>query len=249
MSKFFEVQRFILGKEYDDIGESSITGFSKVGQKESGCSADILKFANSRLESSYWEKFYKSRDVSRLNKHSDFANFFLNTIKASYHNKQLLQELGCGNGRDTYYFIENGINVIAVDAYASDKGNGFIKGDAIENVVPADYYYMRFFTHAVPEAYLDELLLKISCNANKNALIFIETRSTKDVTGDQKSIVEFTSAIGDKHARYLYSKEYFSCKLQSNFDVILIEESKGLAVFGNEDPWIIRTVVKPIAVS
>lgn len=58
----------------------------------------------------YWNKFYESRpDIEQP------SLFARSVIKMVQKGKSIL-ELGCGNGRDSFYFAKNGLNVTAIDA-------------------------------------------------------------------------------------------------------------------------------------
>jgi ubiquinone/menaquinone biosynthesis C-methylase UbiE len=56
----------------------------------------------------YWDNFYKKFN---LTKPSLFARFALKKLKK---NSSLL-EVGCGNGRDTFFFLKNKIRCTAYD--------------------------------------------------------------------------------------------------------------------------------------
>ena len=63
----------------------------------------------SNLEN-YWNKYY-SKKISF--KHSSFAKFIFKFIK----NKKFktLIDIGCGNGRDSFFFASKGYKVTSVD--------------------------------------------------------------------------------------------------------------------------------------
>ena len=63
----------------------------------------------------YWDNYYAGRDVKTvfMSEPSLFASSMLD--KYMKEGKELI-ELGCGNGRDSLYFAEKGLNVIGIDA-------------------------------------------------------------------------------------------------------------------------------------
>src|SRR5437870_4336134 len=59
----------------------------------------------------YWDKFYKAGNNTFAP--SSFAEF---VIKSGYLKAgDSLLDVGCGNGRDTFYFLSNGINALGID--------------------------------------------------------------------------------------------------------------------------------------
>jgi tellurite methyltransferase len=63
------------------------------------------------MDKKYWSDYY-SKDRQKKQP-SLFAQHILEHHIG--HKKTALIELGCGNGRDSIYFGEKGINVVAVD--------------------------------------------------------------------------------------------------------------------------------------
>ena len=57
----------------------------------------------------YWDNFYQKK--IRISKPSSFAKFIVKKLKK---NKTLL-DIGCGNGRDTFYFNKKGLNVVGLE--------------------------------------------------------------------------------------------------------------------------------------
>jgi hypothetical protein len=80
-----------------------------------------------------------------------------------------------------------------------------------------DLFYLRFVVHALKEEEFDSLINNI-LKLKKKVLIFIETRSSRDITNEEKSETFFKSSIGDKHFRLLYSKKYLDDKLSKYFN-------------------------------
>ena len=57
----------------------------------------------------YWNKFYKKKSITA---ESTFAKF---TYKKIINKKSTLLDIGCGNGRDSYYFNRKGLKVTGID--------------------------------------------------------------------------------------------------------------------------------------
>ncbi|RFC55025.1 class I SAM-dependent methyltransferase [Brumimicrobium aurantiacum] len=203
---------------------------------------DLMNFENK----SYWDEFYKSN--KDLNKESAFARFVYEDLEKRDLNLDAINmvDLGCGNLRDTKYFHSKGINIEGVDLSSNQNDSSiktYNKSVLDVDLKPYNVFYARFFIHSIKEEIFDELLEKIK-GESENYIFYIETRSTKNITNDKKSITFFKSAIGDKHYRYLYSKEYFESKLAPQFNIDYMIEDNGVAIYKEEDPYCLRVILK-----
>ncbi|MDA8873325.1 methyltransferase domain-containing protein [Alphaproteobacteria bacterium] len=195
----------------------------------------------------YWENFYKkNHDVPQTP--SDFAVFTHRKIHDLTRgaNTNKLLDLGCGNGRDSFYFARNGFEVTAIDQNIDISSHGvvFIKGDLTNILFPtADFIYCRFVVHALAEEGLDKVLSSLS-DSMSNQLLFIETRGCEGITDKPKLETFFESGIGAAHFRMLYSFEYLSKKLSKYFDIVESFSDRGFAIFDGEDPVCHRYILK-----
>jgi tellurite methyltransferase len=186
------------------------------------------------MNKQYWKNFYNKNP--ELSKNSSFSEFVLKYLSPQDN----LLDLGCGNGKDTYFFLKNGIKAIGIDNNEALSGENFIVGDVLSSLQKCENYYLRFFAHAVEEEYLDSLIEKIHNISETGSRIFIETRSTKGVTTDDRLLLNFKSGIGEEHHRMLYSCSYLEAKMKEKFKVFYLEESYGLSPFAGKDPCLIR---------
>lgn len=196
------------------------------------------------INKKYWDNFYKSNIAPE--KESDFAKFTLNFLNSNDLSKFNLLDIACGNGRDTFFFSRMGIRSTGIDLSIKPKSKNpkFIKGDITEfNYNDYNILYLRFIVHSMTEKDLDKLIESIS-NSEGEKMIFIETRSSKGITNEDKSETFFKSSIGDIHFRMLYSKEYLSNKLSCKFKIIKEVESRGFSIYGSDDPYCIRYILK-----
>lgn len=192
------------------------------------------------MNKDYWDNFYSTNKI--INKESSFANYVLQYI-ISNNIKGKLIDVACGNGRDTKYFNINNIDVVGIDQsiQLDDTSFEFIKGDLFKhNYSNYNIIYLRFVIHTLNESEFDNLLDIL--NKLKDVYIFIETRSTKDITDEDKSETFFKSSIGDEHFRMLYSKEYLDDKLSSDLTILESSEDK-YSKYGTDDPFCIRYVL------
>lgn len=170
------------------------------------------------MNKEFWEEVYKEHKVTNLP--SSFAKFCLEQIRGPF------VELGCGNGRDLYYFLEKGLHGHGVDASHEDYliMKQDVKQYIKENESP-DNVYTRFFWHAI-EPELQEEILKWT-----KKRLFIEARTTKD---KPKNIV-------GKHDRHLVDTKKLKKQLQEHgFSIVNFEEGTGFSPFEGEDPHLVR---------
>jgi len=195
---------------------------------------------------SYWQNFYKKYSVAKTP--TDFAKFTLKSIP-KYIKKPLneisLMDIACGNARDTVFFRNAGIKASGIDLFSNSVDVPYVmKKNATELKEKNDVYYLRFFLHAIKEEEAERVLENLSKIMGKNSLIFIETRSSKGFSQEQKIETHFASPIGEKHYRMLYSGEYLKEKYGKKFNILFSEERQGLAVFKDEDPFVVRLIMK-----
>ena len=107
----------------------------------------------------YWNSYYKN-ELKNF-KNSDFSKFVLKKLKQ----KTSLIDIGCGNGRDSFFFSKNKIDTIGLDSSKKiiNINNFYLKEKKINHLKfllldinsnkafskKFDYIYVRFFVHAV----------------------------------------------------------------------------------------------------
>lgn len=193
----------------------------------------------------YWLNFYNSVDTSQLEKESGFARFVHETLRQRNEETKGIRvvDFGCGNCRDSIFFLREGYDVSSVDSGCdySDVVPKFHKMAIDEyDITAADVLYLRFVVHALPSDYFIELLDKWSLYKGK--IVCIETRSSKFITDEHSSETYFRSPIGESHFRQLYSLEHLSKLLSRKMKILHASESRGYAKFGSEDPSCLRFV-------
>jgi len=208
----------------------------------------------------YWDGYYRG-DSSKL-MHSSFAEYCLPLIKK----KSTLLELGCGNGRDSFYFAKNNLSVVATDiSKIALKNNLKRLPKELKNrlkFVNADFtnlkihrfnesfssVYSRFTFHAILKEKVEivlKLCYKILCN---DGLIFIETRSINDPlfnSGIGEKIANNTFIYEKGHLRQFIEKKDLVYKLTNvGFKIVEVTESNNLSVVGTDNPVLIRIIAK-----
>lgn len=202
-------------------------------------------------DTEYWNKYYEDKKAPE--DASLFAEWVINDMKAG---KNLL-ELGCGNGRDSLFFYQNGMNVTAVDA--SEKSINqlrekhrednicFICDDFVCSssifVGQYDYVYSRFSLHAINEEQETEVINNIYNVLKSDGMFFIEVRSVHDELYGKGKKVGKDSFYYEGHFRRFLRIERLEKKLKkSGFSIIYSEEKEGFAPYNGSNPPIIRVV-------
>lgn len=201
----------------------------------------------------YWNDFYIENTIQM--EPTDFSKYCISFIKRYYNgigNLKLIDQ-GCGNGRDSLYFANNGIKVLGIDKCKKiiednnerfcDINLNFAVDDFVTTKDEGDIYYSRFTVHSINENDLNIFLKNTSDKMKNGDIFFIETRSILGFPCENNDKLEtyYRGTIGGKHYRILYSLEYLKQKLISfGFKILNEREDKGLAKFRGEDPYIIR---------
>jgi hypothetical protein len=79
---------------------------------------------------------------------------------------------------------------------------------------------------------------------DEESIFVFETRSTKNITSLEKKETYFKYSMGEKHFRMLYSLDYLKSKLEKYFEFVYLIEDNNLAIHKDENPYVIRGIVK-----
>ena len=210
------------------------------------------------LISKYWNVYYKKKKINL--KRSNFANFVNNKFLSK--SKKNFLEIGCGDGRDSFYFAKNFFKVYAFDISkevieSNIKNNKtrkyninffpFSISQAYNKKFPLkfDYIYLRFVLHAINEKNENILFKFFKKNLKKNGLIFFEFRTTKDplyFIGKKLSKYE---RYTDHYRRFIDLK-IFKRKIQNSklFKITYIQEKSGLSKLKNDNPTLCRLIIQ-----
>lgn len=208
-------------------------------------------------EASYWNNFYQDRDIQQ-------GSSFFECVTKGHELPSVVLDFGCGDGRDSFAFASefNDKDVVGLDrsATAVDQANAGshldnlvfttcdvsdenqvreiikkVRGDSEKNVC----FYMRFFLHSIPKDAQKSLLNTISECAQSGDVFAAEFRTKKDA--DQ------AKTHGTSHYRRYQNAEKFAHKIREKYgwkNILHEVESQGLAVYGDEDPYLYRVIAK-----
>ncbi len=154
-----------------------------------------------------------------MNKESSFAQFLDNFTKTNNIKYKSFIDLGCGNGRDLTYFMNNNteINYTALDfstkAYNNllnkfnDNKKIKIYNQSVLDILPTnndksfDLYYCRFLLHSLKIEQIEQFFKNLYNSMHDESILCIETRSIKSIDSDNSdySIYDYNSGIGETH--------------------------------------------------
>ena len=201
----------------------------------------------------YWNQFYKKNSI---NHESSFARFTLKKIKT---NNSKVLDIGCGNGRDSYFFNKKGFKVTGIDISQKAiqknskvlvKNLTFKKFDIDKDEIKNKYdiIYCRFFVHTVSELLESKLIKLIKKSKNEGTLVFFEFRNYKDKlfadfkATDHNKIIEFEKG----HFRRIIDPKIFQKKFISATKSKLVYQKSGinLSIVKNDNPNLSRMIFK-----
>ncbi len=201
----------------------------------------------------YWNTYYSENADIRLIP-SDFAQSIAKEMQAGQH----VLELGCGNGRDSLFFLSRGMHVTAIDASdfaieqlnrktANDRKAMFICGDFVRNntlyQMRYDIIYSRFTLHAIDDLQETELLKNIRQALVQNGRLCIEARTIHDELYGKGTRVGPNSFIYNNHFRRFIDPDAFRKKLESaGYQVLFMEEGAGFSKTETSDPVLMRCI-------
>lgn len=206
----------------------------------------------------YWDRYYSDKigNNKAITEPSLFARaMFLKYMKVG---KSLI-ELGCGNGRDSLWFVSEGLNVTGIDAsqvaiqelqdrFSSDKCificDDFVNAESIYQI-QYDYCYSRFTLHAINENQETQILEKVYDMLKEDGYLFIEARSVHDGKYGLGKEVEKNAYILDGHYRRFINPEDLMYKLKNiGFRITEQEESSHFAPYKGDNAVCVRVVAQ-----
>lgn len=202
----------------------------------------------------YWNKFYMSGNGE--NKPTLFAEYVSEYLQEG----KKIVDIGCGNGRDSVYFMEKGMDVYAVDISEAATGNLAEKyGEKIhvvnENFVKMlgqyhnefDYLYSRFTIHAISEEEQRNLLVNAYEALKPKGFLFIEVRCKLDEIYGKGELVDKDTYFYNGHRRRFLDKDEIEEMLrQDGFSIEYSKQDKDFAPYKEMNPIILRIVSRKI---
>ena len=216
----------------------------------------------------YWTEYYNTKAASDVPLDpSNFARFvaeYLNFEKELDDKKSLI-DIGCGTGRDSAYFgsFSRSLQVLGVDpakkvdgqssrgsfSQTETKNNNYSHEslgclEIKDRFRDFDIIYMRFFLHAIDRVTQKSLFHDIERFSKPGTYLCIEARSLQDEMHTQGVALSATESYTDHYRRFADYSDLCENINATGFDIEYKTHEKGLAKFGNQDPYVIRVIAK-----
>ena len=209
-------------------------------------------FARDRL---YWNEYYLARRQQEL-KPSDYAVCVSRGGAGIHSENTKLLELGCGNGRDSLYFLAQGWDVTGVDASdeairhlrevtRNDARALFVCDDFVKCRVlfqkQYDIIYSRFTLHAILEEQETELLDNAREAIKKGGRLCLEARTVHDDLYGLGEHLGGTAYRYNGHFRRFICPETLCAKMENmGYRILSRQEGRGFAPAPGSDPVLLR---------
>jgi len=179
------------------------------------------------VENSFWNEFYEKNGAPK--NPSNFAKICIESIDK----KDTLLELGCGNGRDSFFFSQNNINVIALDKSKtaitknmtlgvpniSFRLQDFTRISASQVGENIGNIYSRFTLHSIDkEAYI-RTLNYCGHKLTSGHKLFIEARTINDPLCGVGESCGDNGFVSTHYRRFLDMKETISDLTHLGFEL------------------------------
>jgi SAM-dependent methyltransferase len=206
---------------------------------------------------SYWSAFYSEATAPAE------PSAFAHSVADRWPDLPVVIDIGCGNGRDSLFFITQRRKVAGLDScpeaiaacgqqserlpgFAPDQGR-FVAGSATdrqswEAIAGADsgpvLIYARFLFHAVPDA-AEAAILDLAADllARRGGALCAEFRTPRD---------EALAKVMPEHYRRFVDPDAFCARLEARgLRMVERHEGQGLAVYKGEDAYVARVHACP----
>ena len=209
-----------------------------------------------KKQNEYWNKFYEKFNVKKA---SNFAKYIYR--KNFISNKSKILEIGCGNGRDTFYFLKKNIKTIAIDKsfkaiknnkkkidhvfFCNDISKIDLKNIKFYKKYKCNLVYARFFLHTLnfrSEKFFFNFCEKI---LPRNGKILLEFRTIKDPLISKGKKISPTERITDHYRRFI-DPSLLLITIKKKFVPIFMVQGFGLARYKKENPHVCRIIFKKL---
>lgn len=201
----------------------------------------------------YWNSYYEKKHAPATP--SSFAEW----VYAKYlPDVRSIVELGCGNGRDSRFFLSKDLKLTAIDrsvvavntilsSLSPDElqhgrfiPQDFSSLDTVE--VEAQVAYSRFVLHAIPENVEDALLDFCSRVVQSNNKMFHEFRTIRDPLMQRGKNLGGNARFTDHYRRFIDPDALIAKIRRRGWRIDYFEERQGFATLGADDPVVARVV-------
>ena len=207
----------------------------------------------SEKDNAYWDDYYSNHKVPAIP--SNFAETIL-----KYVNKdKTLIELGCGNGRDSFYFARNHVHTIALDlSKAAIELNASFGHENVSFEI-ADFtalgkdqfsnvgnIYSRFTLHSIDHNSYLRTIDWCSAALSSGDLLFLEARTTNDPLYGQGEKVGEGEYITTHYRRFVEIKDVMKELEERGFKLEHASENFTDSWYKDDHAAVYRIVAKKI---
>jgi tellurite methyltransferase len=212
---------------------------------------------NDSISTDYWSNTYKTKrgDSDIIQEPSTFAKYCKKYLPSG---SGYIVDIGCGNGRDSLYFKENGHNVFLVDRsiealdlieVPNNNKTKIVKQeldltqvDKFDLTVPAKCFYSRFSLHSLNQETQTKVLKWIAKYLILDGMVCIETRSKKDSKFGIGIKVDDDSYIGTHYRRFQTTESLSEELVGLGFSIVYTSECVIKGATKEEDANVIRII-------
>jgi 2-polyprenyl-3-methyl-5-hydroxy-6-metoxy-1,4-benzoquinol methylase len=203
----------------------------------------------------YWSRVYSGDiiDTKVTLQHSSFCLWAceqLCVLGLHPTKENIILDVGCGNGRDSYYLCSMGYTVIGIDsAVCPENKHGalFQQHDALN--IPeailrtAKVIYARFFLHALTDQQQNEFLNRLAEVCMPGTFIVFETRSMNDPMLQEGRAISKNENFTSHYRRYQTTHDIeASCK-RSSLKMLHCTEVFNVSPALDDNPALLRGVL------
>lgn len=200
-------------------------------------------------DKNFWNQYYQTHAIA------DTASPFATWVIENYEELGYLIELGCGNGRDSLFFAQNGLHVLGIDqckdmveilnvrklSNAAFREGDFTQLDIHEKF---DSVYSRFTLHSVRAEEASRTLNWAYDHLRPQGLLLVEVRGVNDELYGEGTPLETDAWFSDHYRRFIRLDAFLEELKEIGFEIDFSVETSGLAPYGDSDPEIIRVVAR-----
>lgn len=205
----------------------------------------------------YWNNFYATHGAPAIP--SNFATTVLPQLNPS----KTLLELGCGNGRDAFFFARNGIATIALDESTQAIETNSKVGQGNVSFHVADFtnleknqfsndnlgaVYSRFTLHSVnPEAYartLDWCAESLKSEEGEGGLLLLEARTVKDPLCGQGTNIGKGEYITTHYRRFAEIQDVMNDVTSRGFELVHASENYTDSWYKDDHAVVYRIIAR-----
>ncbi len=227
----------------------------------------MAKLAGSLMEQEspeYWDTFYKQAKIREESSFCSFVNGFLRS-------DDMILDVGCGSGRDTFSFAMKGYEVVGIDRSGEAIKNN---NDCLECEVNKEKSNVSFLVSDISdEISFHNMVKEISCRAesqNKRLVVYVRFllhsineesqeilfRTLAKVLNEGDLLAAEFRTVEDQGLEKIYDNHYrrfivaedllHDLEHKYGFSRQYFVKGRGLSVFNQEDPFVSRIIAVKI---